>query len=151
MQVEREELTNILDIEVTDSDPAFAQKLAATIARTYQELHAEKQMKRTTEAIKYIADQLAEIQDSSKQEMISTGSRSQWSSSVVTIVAFIMAAVLSFFLIRSIIKPIKRAIESLTEGADQVASASSQVSSASQSLAEGSAESPSLPRVFYWP
>jgi methyl-accepting chemotaxis protein len=40
----------------------------------------------------------------------------------------------------SITRPIKRIIEGLNEGAEQVASASNQVSSASQSLAEGSSE-----------
>ena len=40
----------------------------------------------------------------------------------------------------SIVKPIKRIVQNLTEGADQVSSASGQVSSASQSLAEGATE-----------
>ena len=48
--------------------------------------------------------------------------------------------VVSFLLTRSIVGPIRRIIEGLSEGADQVASASSQVSSASQSLAEGASE-----------
>jgi capsular exopolysaccharide synthesis family protein len=51
--------TNVVKIEVTDQDPAFAQQLANTIALTYKELHAEKQRKRATEAMKYIDQQLA--------------------------------------------------------------------------------------------
>jgi uncharacterized protein involved in exopolysaccharide biosynthesis len=63
VKVARESYTNILDIEVTDNDPAFAQKLANTIAVTYKELHSEEQMKRTTEAIKYIDDQLKNVRE----------------------------------------------------------------------------------------
>ncbi|MBN1103988.1 MAG: SPOR domain-containing protein, partial [Deltaproteobacteria bacterium] len=63
VKVTRESFTNILHIEVTDNDPAFAQKLANTIAVTYKELHSEQQMKRTTEAIKYIDDQLKNVRE----------------------------------------------------------------------------------------
>jgi Mrp family chromosome partitioning ATPase/uncharacterized protein involved in exopolysaccharide biosynthesis/cell division septation protein DedD len=58
VEVTRESYTNILDIQVTDMAPIFAQRLADTIARTYKELHAEKVSKRTREAVKYIAEQL---------------------------------------------------------------------------------------------
>ena len=47
---------------------------------------------------------------------------------------------LGIFLTLSITRPINRAIEGITNGAEQVASASAQVSSASQSLAEGTSE-----------
>jgi capsular exopolysaccharide synthesis family protein len=58
VEVTREVYTNILNIQVTDMAPIFAQRLADTIARTYKELHAEKVSKRTREAVKYIAEQL---------------------------------------------------------------------------------------------
>ena len=61
VDVTREGFTNILDIQVTDKNPVFAQRLANTIARTYKDMHANEQMKRTTEAIKYIADRLREV------------------------------------------------------------------------------------------
>jgi capsular exopolysaccharide synthesis family protein len=63
VEVERENLTNILHIKVTDSSPVLAERLANTIALTYQELHAAHQMKRTTEALKYIREQLTEVRD----------------------------------------------------------------------------------------
>ena len=63
VEVERENLTNILHIMVTDSRPVLAQKLANAIAYTYKELHAAQQMKRTTEALKYIREQLTEVRD----------------------------------------------------------------------------------------
>jgi methyl-accepting chemotaxis protein len=47
---------------------------------------------------------------------------------------------LSYFMARSISRPINHVIEGLTDGADQVASGSTQVASASQSLAEGASE-----------
>jgi methyl-accepting chemotaxis protein len=55
-------------------------------------------------------------------------------------VAFIAGILLAFFITRSITGPIRRIIESLSTGADQVSAASGQVSSASQSLAEGASE-----------
>jgi len=67
LEVEREEFTNILDIKVTDINPVFAQKLANAIALTYKEMHAEQQMKRTTEALKYIDDQLKEEREKLRQ------------------------------------------------------------------------------------
>ncbi|UCB50233.1 MAG: polysaccharide biosynthesis tyrosine autokinase, partial [Deltaproteobacteria bacterium] len=48
-------------IMVTDRNPAFAQKLADAIALTYQEVHAEEQMKRTKETLRYISEQLGEV------------------------------------------------------------------------------------------
>ena len=56
------------------------------------------------------------------------------------IAAVIIGITLAVFLTRSITGPIRRIIEGLTEGAEEVASASGQVSSAAQSLAEGSSE-----------
>ena len=73
-------------------------------------------------------------------ELVSRGINSERATGIITIIAFLLGGFLSFFIIRSIVKPITRVIEGLDEGADQVASASSQVSSASQSLAEGSSE-----------
>jgi succinoglycan biosynthesis transport protein ExoP len=61
VEVTRESNTNILDIQAKDTDPAFAQRLANNVALTYKDLHSENQMKRTTEAIKYIEDQLTHV------------------------------------------------------------------------------------------
>jgi succinoglycan biosynthesis transport protein ExoP len=61
VEVTRQGMTNILDIRVKDTDPAFAQKLANTVALTYKDLHSELQMKRTMDAIRYIEDQLVQV------------------------------------------------------------------------------------------
>lgn len=90
--------------------------------------------------IEALSEQLNRIEKSSGTNMISTGIRSEWLAGIITVVAFILGGILSFMLIRSIIKPVNRIIEDLNEGADQVASASGQVSSSSQQLAEGSSE-----------
>ena len=63
VEVTRERWTSILNIMVTDTSPVFAQKLANTIALTYKEVHAEEQMKRTKETLRYIAEQLAEVRE----------------------------------------------------------------------------------------
>jgi len=63
VEVEREKFTNILHITVTDTNPAFAQKLANTVALTYQEFHAEQQTKRIKEALKYIDSQLQDVRE----------------------------------------------------------------------------------------
>ena len=90
--------------------------------------------------MKSLADQLRDIKKSSNKEMSSIGSKAQWSASVVTVAAFIIGILVSFFVIRSVTRPIFRIIEGLNEGSDQVASASGQVSSSSQALAEGASE-----------
>jgi len=58
VEVSRQGYTNIIDIEVTDADPGFTEKLANKIAKVYREVHAEEQNRRTTEALKYIKEQL---------------------------------------------------------------------------------------------
>jgi succinoglycan biosynthesis transport protein ExoP len=63
VEVERENLTNILHIRATDSSALFAQRLANSTALTYKELHAEEQMKRTTEALRYIREQLTAVRE----------------------------------------------------------------------------------------
>jgi methyl-accepting chemotaxis protein len=54
--------------------------------------------------------------------------------------AMVMGALLSFFITRSITRPIHAVINGLSEGAGQVASASGQVATSSQSLAEGASQ-----------
>ena len=55
-------------------------------------------------------------------------------------VAFVVGVLVAIFITRSITGPIRKIIEGLNEGSEQVASGSAQVSGSSQSLAEGSAE-----------
>ncbi len=61
-------------------------------------------------------------------------------SLIAMIIGVVLALGLGILITRSINSALKRIIDGLSEGADQVASASGQVSSASQSLAEGASE-----------
>lgn len=65
-------------------------------------------------------------------------------SSTIMVIGLVAALVigifLAFYITVSITRPIRRVIEGLTLGSQQVAAASGQVSSASQSLAEGSSQ-----------
>jgi methyl-accepting chemotaxis protein len=59
---------------------------------------------------------------------------------LLTIVGTLIAVTLGFLASRSIIKPIQRVADGLSEGAAQVSAASGQVASSSQSLAEGTSQ-----------
>ncbi|MBF0203914.1 MAG: methyl-accepting chemotaxis protein, partial [Desulfamplus sp.] len=56
------------------------------------------------------------------------------------VIAFVTGVVLAFFISISITRPVRKVIEGLSAGSEQVASASGQVSSASQALAQGASE-----------
>jgi methyl-accepting chemotaxis protein len=94
----------------------------------------------TQAKMKALQEELARMEGSSKEEMVSTGAGAQWLASLISLIAFVFGGVASVILIRSITKPIKRTIDGLGEGAEQVTSAAGQVTSASQSLAEGASE-----------
>jgi succinoglycan biosynthesis transport protein ExoP len=63
IEVTRQKYSSILEINVTDSSPAFAQRLANTVALTYREFHAEQQTKRANDALKYIEEQQKEVRE----------------------------------------------------------------------------------------
>ena len=67
VEIEREGVSAILKIKVTDTDPAFAQKLANTIALAYKEIHAEQQTRKNKEQLKYIVSQLADVREKLKE------------------------------------------------------------------------------------
>jgi methyl-accepting chemotaxis protein len=87
----------------------------------------------------FVEAQVAELDDSMATIVTST----KVLRSSVLIAGFIalgIGVVLSWLITTSITKPVKRIIEGLTQGSEQVSSAAGQVSAASQSLAEGSTE-----------
>jgi methyl-accepting chemotaxis protein len=85
---------------------------------------------------KQISDIVAlKVSDTQKQKRFTI-----WLLYISCGVIVCIGIVLSFLSVRAIAKPLKRVIQSLNEGAQQVAAASGQVSSASQSLAEGASE-----------
>jgi len=91
---------------------------------------------KVNELIQYVSD----VMQKHGKEAIELEQNALKLISVISIAALIFSVVTAFFIVRSITGPIRRIIEGLTEGAEEVASASGQVSSAAQSLAEGSSE-----------
>ena len=91
-------------------------------------------------AAKAVLDTVERLQSSLKHEMATTTARTNTLMVVMAVSGIVLGIVLAVVITLSIIRPIKRIIESLTTGSEQVASASSQVSAASQSLAEGATE-----------
>jgi len=80
------------------------------------------------------------VQDELGPQLMASNQRAVGIILTIGVVALISGVILMIWITRSITKPIRRVVEALTEGSEQVASASSQVSAASQSLAEGSTE-----------
>jgi methyl-accepting chemotaxis protein len=72
--------------------------------------------------------------------IISTSNQINFIVTIIVLISVISGVGGAILITRSITGPIRKIIEGLTEGAEEVASASGQVSSAAQSLAEGSSE-----------
>jgi methyl-accepting chemotaxis protein len=81
-----------------------------------------------------------ELSETAQSDMVSQSSSSITIIITSLVVCVVLAVVLAVLIGRAITGALKRIIDSLSEGAEQVSSASGQVSSASQSLAEGSTE-----------
>ena len=67
INVSREGFANIIEIQATDRDPALSQKLANTVALAYMEIHKREQNKRTTEALKYISEELTRVRQTLRE------------------------------------------------------------------------------------
>ncbi|MGE5295279.1 MAG: hypothetical protein ACM3VT_10665, partial [Solirubrobacterales bacterium] len=93
-----------------------------------------------TTAAKGIVDTINRLQTSLKARMESTVAQTNTLMVTMALSGIVLGVVLAVLITLSIVKPIKRIIDALTSGSEQVAAASSQVSAASQSLAEGATE-----------
>jgi len=91
-------------------------------------------------AAKTIVETIAQLQTSLDNEMTSTTARTNTIMLTMAVSGIVLGIVLAIGITLSIIRPIKRIIDALTSGSEQVAAASGQVSAASQSLAEGATE-----------
>jgi methyl-accepting chemotaxis protein len=115
-------------------------------------VHAQEEARRifaseTLPALKTVRGTLAEmrgrlgeIRQTAQENMTATGKSSESTAVGVTLASLVAGILLSFFLIRSITRPIQRVADGLNESSDQLASASTQISAASQSLAEGASQ-----------
>jgi methyl-accepting chemotaxis protein len=102
---------------------------------------------KTEKYLEHVRNLLGEIRTklknhvaSAENEVKSGAANFKFISAISMIIGTLTALALGIFMSLSITGPIRRIIEGLTEGADEVSSASGQVSSAAQSLAEGSSE-----------
>jgi methyl-accepting chemotaxis protein len=97
-------------------------------------------LKATQAKMVEFGDYLDGVKKSAEGTMVSKGDSARYTAIAVTGVAIFVGVLLSFFLIRSVTKPINRIINNLNQGSNEVSSASEQVSEASQQLAEGASE-----------
>jgi methyl-accepting chemotaxis protein len=95
-----------------------------------------KALEQARSLMKAAGDQTHEIADMAASSL----SAASLTVLVGLAVALVVGILLAVFITRSITGPIRRIIEGLNDGSQEVASASGQVSSAAQSLAEGSSE-----------
>ena len=91
-------------------------------------------------AARAIVDTIARLQTSLKNRMDRTVAQTNALMVFMAVSGIVLGVVLAVLITLSIIKPIKRIIDALTSGSEQVTAASGQVSAASQSLAEGATE-----------
>jgi methyl-accepting chemotaxis protein len=91
-------------------------------------------------AAQAIIDPITGLQNSLKEGMETITARTNTIMTTMAVSGIVLGIALAAVITMSIVKPIKRIIDALMSGAEQVAAASGQVSAASQSLAEGATE-----------
>lgn len=91
-------------------------------------------------AVEEVKLDIVGVQDELGPQMVASNTRSTTLIAVIAAIALGLGAALAFIITRGITKPLNRAIDGLSVGAEQVTSAAGQVSSASQSLAEGASQ-----------
>lgn len=98
-----------------------------------------KLVKDTSDEGDRLAQHESEIMTSTAAKSASLASRSQWSTSILIVLALCLGAGI-LAVVRQINKGLRQVVSELAEGSEQVASAASQVSSSSQALAQGASE-----------
>jgi len=89
---------------------------------------------------KEVVDGIVTLQKELKEDMDNGAKRSNIMSVILTTLGIVVGVVLAIIITLSITKPIKRVIDGLASGSEQVTAASGQVAGASQSLAQGASE-----------
>jgi methyl-accepting chemotaxis protein len=119
---------------------------ASAISTIFQKMNKqliEKNLPRQFEALSLLDKLISQEEtqaEALRKEADTSSTRAQYLSLTGMVGGFAVALILGFILSLSITRPVKRIINGLNEGADQVSSASNEVSAASQSLAQGSSE-----------
>jgi methyl-accepting chemotaxis protein len=97
-------------------------------------------LRKVQELLGQATERISEVTTKANEGMVASARSTKLSVSVLSLVAIAIGVVAAVFIARGIISALKRIIDSLNEGSEQVAAASGQVSSSSQSLAEGATE-----------
>jgi methyl-accepting chemotaxis protein len=113
--------------------------------KTPQEANAamaeyKEPMHKLEQAVKGFSDEGKKRMAETEKDIQAGAQWVKWRLTLLALASIVSGVGLCLIIIRTITGPLKRVIEGLNDGADQVASAAGQVSSASQSLAEGASE-----------
>jgi methyl-accepting chemotaxis protein len=115
----------------------YRKQFDAFVAMTNQQAQADAAMVDAARAAQKACDEASADQ---KKKMASQITETNIMLVTVSLAAVIIAMTLAYFIARGIVRPIQRAIDTLTTGADQLAVASGQVAQSSQLLAAGASE-----------
>jgi methyl-accepting chemotaxis protein len=130
--------------QVTSAGNAFREAMSAYLVnwKTMQEIGEKGEIrgKEVVEACGNMANAGMQATGQVATDAVGLLKSSSWVMTVGLMAAVVLGTLIALLLSRSITGPIRRIIEGLNNGSDQVASASHQVASGSQSLAEGAAQ-----------
>ncbi len=131
------ETLGYLEAMKTAADDAVAVKNQAGhvfVTQTKPCLH------KVQELLGQATERVEEVVGKTNESMLASAKTTRLSVSILSLTAVALGIVTALVIARGIISALKRIINSLNEGSEQVTSASSQVSAASQSLSEGATE-----------
>jgi methyl-accepting chemotaxis protein len=140
-----DELTSRLVIEARKEAVKKAKQLAGQYrngVNTWAELRTRKgnQEVALVNAVTNFVDVCEKLGKSQQDKMKAQITSASGLTSSGAILTIIIGSVLAFFIAMGIIKPLRRIIDGMESGSNQVSQASEQVSSSSQSMAEGASE-----------
>jgi len=138
---------------IETADDNKLKEALATIERMFKIYHSGeldkvlslwKMNEKLTRAMQGKGEEISRIvqkmQQDAQDEMTGVKDFTLLLSGVLSGAGILAGILLTFFIVRSMTKPVNRIIEDLRKSSEQVVSASSQVSSASESLAQGASE-----------
>jgi methyl-accepting chemotaxis protein len=130
--------------ECRQTAKAYEGNMATFLTKWLEREEVTAKRGKTGDEVVQLAKATAQLSMTDTEKASQEAAQSLASASTVMIVglaaAMVVGIALAIFITRSITGPVRRIIDGLNEGAQEVASAAGQVSGASQSLAEGSSE-----------
>ncbi len=98
------------------------------------------QMEKIKSLLKKANEIVNKASEADNEQMLNSARSAKMAATFVSIFTAIFGIIIAIILIRGITGTLKRSINALSEGAEQIGSASEQVAASSQSLAEGTSE-----------